>query len=61
MPGFVWLLRMSRWARRPPSMRRVMLGLAVVALCLILYAINEIWGWPTWLTPNQVPHGRLLR
>ncbi len=49
-----WLLRASRWARNPPSARRVYLVLGIVALCLALFAIERLFGWPDWLTPNPV-------
>jgi hypothetical protein len=49
-----WFLRMSRWARNPPSPERVKLVLIVVALCFGLFAVEYIWGWPDWLTPNKV-------
>lgn len=39
------LLRMARWARHPPSMQRVVLGAAVIALCLLLAAAE----WAEWL------------
>ena len=48
-----WLLRMSSWARHPPSPGRVKLVLAVIALCIVIYGIEQIWGWPAWLTPNN--------
>jgi peptidoglycan/LPS O-acetylase OafA/YrhL len=57
----LWLLRAARWARHPPSMRRVLLVLAVAALCAALYGIEAYWGWPDWLTPERVPRGRILR
>lgn len=47
-----WLMRMSQWARHPPSWRRVKLVLGVVALCLALWGGELIWGWPEWLTVN---------
>ena len=47
-----WLMRMSRWARNPPSWARVKLVLAVVAACLALWGIELIWGWPDALTVN---------
>lgn len=47
-----WLLRMARWARHPPSPQRVKLVLAVIGLCVVIFAIEHIWGWPAWLTPN---------
>ena len=52
-------LRMTRWARNPPSAKRVMFVLAVIAICLGLYAIERLVGWPDWLTPNRVPRGRI--
>ncbi len=48
-----WLLRMARWARHPPSPARVRLVAAIIALCLILFAIERLFGWPEWLTPAQ--------
>ncbi len=43
-----WLLRMARWARRPPSARRVALVFGVVLVCLAL-AGAEWMGWlPDW-------------
>ena len=55
MTGLHWLLRTSRWARRPPSARRVLLVIAVVALCLAL-AIAETAGWlPGWAQAQRRP------
>ncbi len=48
--NLTWLLRMARWARHPPSMRRVMLGAGVIALCLGLAGIEALGLWPEWLT-----------
>ncbi|QYZ71269.1 hypothetical protein [Neotabrizicola shimadae] len=50
-----WLLRMSQWARNPPSARMATVILVVVLLCLSLVAVEHIWGWPDWLTVNRVP------
>ena len=47
-----WLMRMSQWARRPPSWARVKLVAAVLAICLALWGVEQIWGWPEWLTVN---------
>jgi len=50
----MWLVRASRWARNPPSMRRVLLILGIVAVCLALYGFEQVFGWPEWLTlPND--------
>ena len=48
------LMRMARWARHPPSPGRVKLVFVVIALCVAIYGIEQIWGWPDWLTPNSV-------
>ncbi|MCG6901911.1 MAG: hypothetical protein LJE68_04445 [Rhodobacter sp.] len=55
------LLRMARWARRPPSEARVRLVLGVILLCLIVFGYEWLFGWPEWLTPNSVPRGRIGR
>jgi len=49
-----WLLRMSRWARNPPSQSRVLLVAAAVAICLALYAFEHFFGWPDWATTNKL-------
>lgn len=48
-----WLMRMTRWARHPPSPGRVALVFAVIALSVGIYGVEMIWGWPEWLTPNS--------
>ena len=45
-----WLLRAKRWVQNPPSEGRVKLVLGVVALCLLLVAIERFVGWPDWMT-----------
>ncbi|UXU73889.1 MULTISPECIES: hypothetical protein [unclassified Paracoccus (in: a-proteobacteria)] len=50
MNNLIWLLRASRWARNPPSARRVMLVLAIVALGLGLVALEHFGLWPEWAT-----------
>lgn len=47
-----WLLRMARWARRPPSANRVRLVLGVLALCLLIAGLQKGFGWPEALTVN---------
>ncbi len=56
-----FLLRMARWARHPPSQGRVKLVLGVVALALLLFAIERLAGWPEWLTTGGDPRGRIGR
>ncbi|MGR3572771.1 hypothetical protein [Brevirhabdus sp.] len=59
--NYRWLLRMSQWARNPPSWQKVALVLAIVALSLLLALYEHLWGWPEWLTVNGSPRGRLPR
>lgn len=50
--NLTWLMRMSKWARKPPSARQVKLVLSVVAVCFAIWGIEMIWGWPDALTVN---------
>ena len=50
-----WFLRMSQWARNPPSLRQALMIAAIVLVGLGLAGIEWIWGWPDWLTVNRVP------
>jgi hypothetical protein len=49
-----WLLMAKRWAQNPPSMGKMKFVVAIVLLYIALYAIERIWGWPDWLTPDRV-------
>ncbi|MEM9968147.1 MAG: hypothetical protein AAF755_08620 [Pseudomonadota bacterium] len=49
-----WLLRMSLWARNPPSAARVKFVFGIVAICLVLFGIEKLFGWPDWMTPNRL-------
>lgn len=53
--GPIWLIRMTQWARNPPSWGRVKLVFAVVLACLAIYGVELVWGWPDWLTVNGRP------
>ena len=50
--GPIWLLRMARWVRRPPSVRQVVLVFVVIALCLAVVGFEWLFGWPEALTLN---------
>lgn len=50
----IWFVRMARWARNPPSGARVRLVLGVIALCLILVALERFIGWPDALTVDRL-------
>ncbi len=51
----IWLFRMKRWAQNPPSWRKVRFVLIIVLICLALFAVERIFGWPDWLTPDRGP------
>ncbi len=44
------LLRMSRWARNPPSDQRVKLALGLIVLCLAIAGVEYKGWWPEWAT-----------
>jgi hypothetical protein len=50
-----WFIRMSQWARHPPSWGQVKLYAAVIAACLVLVAVERFIGWPDWLTVERMP------
>jgi hypothetical protein len=52
-------LRMAKWARNPPSPRRVKLVFAVIAICALLFAVERWIGWPDMLTLEKTPKLRI--
>ncbi|MFD1881371.1 hypothetical protein [Paracoccus pacificus] len=60
MGNLIWLLRASRWARRPPSTRMVILVLGIIAVALLLVGLEKLGMWPDWATLQQ-GRGRLPR
>jgi hypothetical protein len=59
MFNFRHMLRMSKWARHPPSDRQVRLVLGILLVCLLLFGLERIFGWPAWLTLPGTPRGRI--
>ena len=56
-------LRMARWARRPPSLRRVVLVFSIVAVCLALVGLERLGVFPEGfgLAPGrQMPKAHAL-
>jgi hypothetical protein len=49
------LLRMAKWARNPPSAKRVMLVLGVVAICLALFGLEYYGMLPEWMALERMP------
>ena len=52
------LLRMARWARRPPGEKQVRLVLAVIALALAIWGLERVFGTPDWMRIDGAPAGR---
>lgn len=50
-----WAIRLYLWLRHPPSPQRVMLWIAVIALCVIVVLYERIYGWPSWATVDPLP------
>lgn len=49
-----WLLRMAKWARHPPSKRRVTIGAVVLAVALLVVGIEHLGLWPDWARVEKV-------
>ena len=58
MNNLIWLLRATRWVRRPPSRRQVITLLAIVAAGLIIAGLEHGGLWPDWaqLDQGRAPH-----
>lgn len=55
------LMRMARWAHRPPSEKRVKLVLAVIVLALGIWGLEKLFGTPDWMRIEGVEPGRIGR
>ncbi len=47
-------LRMAKWARHPPSEKRVKLVVIIILICAALFLIERYVGWPAALKPNSL-------
>ena len=54
-------LRMAKWARNPPSEKRLILIAIVIAVCLVVFGLERLFGWPDWLSVDSTPKGRINR
>lgn len=45
--------RMAKWARNPPSARQVKIFLVVIAICVALWGLEKMFGFPAWLVPDR--------
>lgn len=53
IPAMRMFLRMSKWARNPPSAKRVKLVFGIVAVCLLIALIEWLGLWPDWATTQK--------
>jgi len=51
-----WLLRAKRLAQNPPSWGRVKFFFYILLFCILLFALERYFGWPEWLTTNNLGH-----
>lgn len=49
-----WFMRMAKWARHPPSAKRVRLVFAVVAICAALVIYEMLFGTPDWMQMERL-------
>ncbi len=45
-------LRMARWARNPPSEKKVKFVSGIILVCAALFLVERYIGWPDALHPN---------
>ena len=53
--GPMWFVRMARWVRNPPSKAQVQLILGVIAIMVVVLGVEQLIGWPDWMTVNGAP------
>lgn len=59
--NMIWFLRMAKWARRPPSVRHVILVLVVIAVALVILGAETFGLWPEWATMERGRRGPNIR
>jgi hypothetical protein len=55
MWNIMWFMRMVRWARNPPALRRVIMVFAIIAALLTIVGIEKFIGWPDALKLERAP------
>lgn len=46
--NYLWFLRMVQWVRHPPSMKRVKFVGTILAIVLVIVALDWLGLWPEW-------------
>jgi hypothetical protein len=49
------LMRAKRWVQNPPSAKRVKLVFGVIALALMVVALDYFGFWPEWAKAERIP------
>lgn len=49
------LLRMARWAHKPPSEKRVKRVAVIILICLAIFGAEYFGLWPDALTAERAP------
>ncbi len=49
------LLWAKRWVQSPPSLKRVKLVLAVVAIASLVFGLEYYGFWPEWAQAERIP------
>lgn len=52
--NIAWLMRMRRWVQNPPSLRRVLMVFAIIAVAIAIYWIEHFGMWPDWATSERL-------
>ncbi|MEX0285968.1 MAG: hypothetical protein AB3N23_15280 [Paracoccaceae bacterium] len=47
-------IKMSQWARNPPSEKRVKLVAAIVLICALIWLSEWLGFWPDWATAERM-------
>ncbi|WP_378943813.1 hypothetical protein [Paracoccus sp. R86501] len=53
MNNMIWLMRATKWARKPPSAKMVKLVFAIIAAGLAMLLLEKLGMWPEWATLDQ--------
>lgn len=58
--NLTWLMRMARWARRPPSLRQVQIAGVVLLIAVSIWGLDKAGLWPDWARMERAPKAHRL-
>jgi hypothetical protein len=50
--NITWLMRMAKWARRPPSMLHVKIAAVAFLAAIVIVVVDKLGYWPDWAKLN---------